>query len=121
MTAHVMAAAQDDSDGQRPALVLLHHFGGSSRTWQPFIAWIGDRRRCIALDLPGFGRQAAHSGPFTVAAMADHVAAQILGLGLDTYTLVGHSMGGKVALALAARCPDGLRSRGTATPRSRRP
>ena len=96
--------------GERPALVLLHHFGGSARTWQPFIECIGGRRRCIALDLPGFGRQAGHPGPYTVAAMADHVAASILRLGLDSYALVGHSMGGKVALALAARRPAGLQS-----------
>ena len=96
--------------GEGPALVLLHHFGGSARTWQPVIACIGDRRRCVAIDLPGFGGQAAHPGPYTVAAMADLVAAHIVELGLDDYTLVGHSMGGKVALALAARRPAGLGS-----------
>lgn len=102
--------AEPGGAGERPALVLLHHFGGSARSWQPFIASIGERRRCIALDLPGFGRAAKHPGPYTVAAMADHVAASIVALGLDSYTLVGHSMGGKVALALAARRSAGLRS-----------
>ena len=110
MTPPSISVERDDCDDHQPTLVLLHHFGGSARTWQPFIACIGDRRRCIALDLPGFGRQAGHPGPYTVAAMADHVAAQILDIGLNTYSLVGHSMGGKVALALAARCPAGLRS-----------
>ena len=42
--------------------------------------------------------------------MADHVAERIGELGLDAYGLVGHSMGGKVAVALAARCPEGLQS-----------
>jgi len=96
--------------GDEPALVLLHHFGGSARTWQSFIDTVGDRRRCVALDLSGFGRRAGHPGPYTVAAMADHVEACIVELGLEDYVLVGHSMGGKVALALAARRPAGLRS-----------
>ena len=110
MTPPSISVERDDCDDHQPTLVLLHHFGGSARTWQPFIACIANRRRCLALDLPGFGRQAGHPGPYTVAAMADHVAAQILDIGLNTYSLVGHSMGGKVALALAARCPAGLRS-----------
>lgn len=105
-----VAVERGPVEGRRPALVLLHHFGGSARTWQPFIECIGDRRRCIALDLPGFGRQVGHPGPYTVAAMANHVAASIVELGLDSFTLVGHSMGGKVALALAARRPAGLHS-----------
>ena len=98
------------SASDEPALVLLHHFGGSARTWQSFIDTVGGRRRCVALDLPGFGARAYHPGPYTVTAMADHVEAGIVELGLEDYVLVGHSMGGKVALALAARRPAGLRS-----------
>ena len=104
------AAELEHNTGERPVLVLVHHFGGSARTWQPVIECIGEQRRCVALDLPGFGREAGHPGPFTVAAMADHVARRILELGLDAYALVGHSMGGKVASALAARRPTGLQS-----------
>ena len=104
------ASARTADAGDGPALVLLHHFGGSARTWRTLIDRIGDRQRCFALDLPGFGAQADDPGPYTVAAMADHVQACIAELGLRNYRLVGHSMGGKVALALAGRRPAGLRS-----------
>ena len=74
------------------------------------IAMLGEDHPTLALDLPGFGKAAAAPGPYTVAAYADHVEACVRALGVDGFVLVGHSMGGKVALALAARRPRGLRS-----------
>ena len=91
-----------------PALVFLHHFGGSSGTWDGVIARLGASFEAIAFDLPGFGAEAAARGPFTVHAYADFVAARVRSLGLHSYMLIGHSMGGKIALALAARRPTKL-------------
>ncbi|MBC7921045.1 MAG: alpha/beta hydrolase [Ferruginibacter sp.] len=90
-------------------LVLLHYFGGSSQSWSAFTDHLSDRYRCVAPDLRGFGDSSAPQ-VFTVDAMADDVAALIRYLGLARYVLIGHSMGGKVALALAARNPVGLAS-----------
>ncbi len=92
------------------ALVSLHYFGGSSRSWHGVIECLADEYRCIAPDLRGFGDSQATPGGYAVNDGADDVAALIEHLGIERYVLVGHSMGGKIALALAARQPAGLQS-----------
>ena len=77
-----------------PALVFLHYYGGSSRTWAKVIAALPKPQHTIALDHRGWG-----------AADAEGV---IEALNLKQYVLVGHSMGGKVAQLMASRRPKGL-------------
>lgn len=86
-------------------LVFLHHFGGSGRTWTEVISLLKSEHRCVAPDLPGFG-DALPGGP-TMDDAADAVTL-VLPLAGERFVLVGHSMGGKIALALAARRPAGL-------------
>lgn len=93
-----------------PTIVLLHHFGGSARTWDEVIAILGPSYPTLAIDLPGFGDAPADPGPFGVADYADAVEARIDAEGLASIIVVGHSMGGKVALALAARRPPAMRA-----------
>lgn len=83
--------------------VLLHYFGGSALSWGPFAEALG--RPCMIPDLRGFG-DAPAGGAMDVAAYADDAEALVEGIG--PFVLVGHSMGGKVATALAARRPAGL-------------
>jgi pimeloyl-ACP methyl ester carboxylesterase len=91
--------------GGRPLAVCLHYLGGSARSWDalaaslPGLAW-------LALDLPGFGDAAGQPGA-SVAGMADAVAAALRGRPSSPWMLVGHSMGAKVACALARRAEDG--------------
>ena len=94
--------------GTGPARLFLHYFGGSSRTWEPVIDLLAGSFRCLALDLRGWGDSDAPPAGYHVADMADDVAGLVSTLGLDRYTLMGHSMGGKVAQAFAARHPVGL-------------
>lgn len=93
-----------------PTVVFLHHFGGSARSWDAVIAGLGGAFEIVALDLPGFGDAAGAPGPYTVAGMADHVEAKLRAQACPSFILVGHSMGGKVALAVAARRPAGLQA-----------
>lgn len=98
-----------DAGNGAPAVMMLHYFGGAGRAWTAVVEQLSPRHRCIAPDLPGFGScpPLAH---FSVDAMADAVADGIAALGLDDVVLVGHSMGGKIATALAGRRPPWLRA-----------
>lgn len=91
-----------------PTLVFLHHFGGSARTWDGVVGRLRAEYDCVAPDLRGFGTASGQGGPFSVAQYADDAADLARRLGLERYVLVGHSMGGKIALAWAARRPMGL-------------
>lgn len=90
----------------RPVLFMLHALGGSARAWHGVVAALGSGFECIAIDLPGFGDARDASG-WSVAAMADHVAAAIARRGAARWLLVGHSMGGKVASVVASRALAG--------------
>ena len=88
----------------RPRLVFAHYFGGSARSWTTLVDRLSDEMRCIVPDLPGFGDTPppAHlSLDGWVDAFADLA-------GDAPYVAVGHSMGGKIALALAARRPTAM-------------
>ncbi|RKS77514.1 pimeloyl-ACP methyl ester carboxylesterase [Motilibacter peucedani] len=110
----------DHRPGRGPALVLLHYWGGSARTWTPLLDHLGDRET-VGIDTRGWGRSRALPGPFDLHRLADDTAAVIESLGLADYVVVGHSMGGKVAQVLAARHPAGLRGLVLVAPAPARP
>ncbi|GAC1437247.1 MAG: alpha/beta fold hydrolase [Solirubrobacteraceae bacterium] len=84
-------------------LVLLHGLLDSADGWA---ALAGDTHRpCFAFDLPGFGASPMPRAP-RLASYADDVNAAIEALGIGGCTLVGHSLGGAVAAAVAERCPS---------------
>jgi 3-oxoadipate enol-lactonase len=98
-----------DSGVGAPALVFLHYWGGSSRTWERVIASLSNSYRCIAPDLRGWGNSGAPvDDAYALADFASDVEKLIQTLELDDYVLVGHSMGGKIAQLLASRRPVGL-------------
>ena len=88
-----------------PVFVCLHFLGGSAREWDGVSERLSGGARCLALDLPGFGDAADVSG-YGVAAMADAVIERVRAEELERWFLVGHSMGAKVALAVARRVED---------------
>ena len=98
--------------GRGPLLIMLHWLGGGAQTWREVSERLAGRGvRCAAVDLPGFG-EAATRGGYSVAAMADAVAETVRGLRASVeaetpWVLAGHSMGGKVAAAVARRAIDG--------------
>lgn len=89
--------------------VYLHYWAGSGRAFQAVAERLASSYTVLMPDLGGFGDAPAPAGGYTVDAYADEVAAFVAARQLQQYVLVGHSMGGKIALALAARQPAGLR------------
>ena len=86
--------------GREPAVVLLHGLLDSAEGWQALALASG--RRCLAVDLPGFGASAQPLRP-SVDAYADEVADALTRHDLGRFVLVGHSLGGAVATAVAER------------------
>ncbi|GAA4500595.1 alpha/beta hydrolase [Hymenobacter ginsengisoli] len=90
--------------------LALHYWAGSGREFELLRPLLPPGSHLLAPDLPGFGDEAAPAGfDYSVASYADWVAAYIEHNELEDYHLLGHSMGGKIALLLAARRPAGLR------------
>src|SRR5271155_2247328 len=100
----------EEAGERSPALVLLHSWGGSRRTWSEVIARLSSRFRCIAVDLRGWGKSDRQTEDYSLFAQADDVAGVIKSLKVKNFVLVGHSMGGKIAQILAGRRPDCLRA-----------
>ena len=92
-----------------PALVFLHYWGGTGRTWDLVASQLSGRHRCIAPDLRGWGGSSRDADSYALPVQADDVAAIIQSLELSQYILVGQSMGGKIAQILSARRPAGLK------------
>jgi pimeloyl-ACP methyl ester carboxylesterase len=84
-------------------VVFLHGLFGQGRNWTQFGKALADRHRVELIDLPDHGRSAWTAG-FDQVEVADTIAAA-LAQGDDPVALIGHSLGGKVAMALALRHP----------------
>ncbi|HTY71540.1 MAG TPA: alpha/beta hydrolase [Actinomycetes bacterium] len=96
--------------GAQPA-VLVHGLGGSALNWTTSSALLADRLACRAPDLPGFGESPPpHDGDYGVDAHARAVEELIEADGHGPVHLFGNSLGGAVAVRLAARRPDLVRS-----------
>ncbi len=91
-------------------LVFLHYFGGSAQSWSFVVKELKKYFRCIAIDLCGFGNSHSPSKQLSVKDSADDVIGLIKHLQLENYVLIGHSMGGKIALSIAAGKPENLQS-----------
>ena len=88
-------------------LVLFHGFTGSTKTWYPIVEQLPQDIRVIALDLIGHGQSAAPQdvNDYSMAKQVELLEALFEIMQLNTFTLVGYSMGGRVALSYAVRYP----------------
>jgi pimeloyl-ACP methyl ester carboxylesterase len=87
------------------ALVFLHGWGGDREYWKNQVAAFAGDYRIVALDQAGHGESRTDRKDSTISALGGDVEAVVKELGLKRVILVGHSMGGPVALAAAKRLP----------------
>ncbi len=95
--------------GKGRVVVLLHGFLGAAQIWEKTIDYLSTSYRVIAIDLPGHGSTPCIGYAHSMELMAACVKAVMDSLKLKKYVIIGHSMGGYVALAFADRYPDHLK------------
>jgi pimeloyl-ACP methyl ester carboxylesterase len=94
--------------GEGPSLVLVHGLGGAAWNWVELTSELVRRYRVLALDLPGHGGSSPLPSAESLTPFADVVAAVAEREVLLPAAVVGHSLGGVVALRLALRRPDAV-------------
>ncbi|XP_017218695.1 protein PHYLLO, chloroplastic isoform X10 [Daucus carota subsp. sativus] len=102
-------------DTNENVVVFLHGFLGTSEEWIPVMEAISGFSRCIAFDLPGHGKskievdtvtEPAKEHIFSIEAVSDIICELLSSINAPKVTLVGYSMGARVALYMALRCVD---------------
>lgn len=89
--------------GTGEVLLLVHGLGGSSSSWREMMPKLSKRYRVIAPDLLGHGESDKPHGEYSPAVFAHLLRGLLDTLGIDEVTVVGHSLGGGVAMTFAAR------------------
>ena len=97
---------REDGDASGPPLLLVHGFGASLHWWDAVVPALAREHRVIRVDLLGHGGSEKPRTGYSMQEQADRLAALLDRLDVPRATLVGHSMGGTVAVAFAERHPD---------------
>lgn len=97
-----------EEGGEGEPMILVHGNYGSSRWWRPILGKVGDYRM-IALDLPSFGRSSKPESEHTIPAYSTYLEYFIKEMDLNEFHLIGHSMGGAVAIRYALDHPEHLK------------
>ncbi len=92
--------------GSGPAILMLHGVGDSSTTWEPVHARLAQRFTVIAPDLLGHGESDKPRADYSLAAFANGVRDLLAALEIDRVTVVGHSLGGGIAMQFAYQYPQ---------------
>ena len=92
--------------GEGPVLLLVHGIAGTCENWGEVIEPLAHHHTVIAPDFPGHGASEAGSGDYSIGALASGLRDLLLALGYERATVVGHSLGGGVAMQLAYQFPE---------------
>lgn len=92
--------------GSGPLLVLVHGMAGTAENWSSVVEPLSLRHAVIAPDFPGHGMSAAGGGDYSLGSLASGLRDLLLTLGRERATVVGHSLGGGVALQFTYQFPE---------------
>jgi pimeloyl-ACP methyl ester carboxylesterase len=92
--------------GEGPLLVLVHGITSSSASWEPVLPALAERFEILAPDLLGHGQSDKPAGDYSLGSHACLVRDLMLMLGHESGTIVGHSLGGGIAMQLAYQFPE---------------
>ncbi len=100
--------------GEGRPVLILHGWGASSATMRPLLKQVRDSlpARAIALDFPGFGFSDRPPGAWGVGDYRAFLETFMDGLGIQAADIIAHSFGGRVAIRLAAECPERVKTPG---------
>ena len=104
---NVRLHVRDRGPRDAPALLMLHGFGSSLHTWQPWADALAADMRVISLDLPGAGLSSADPGPdYSDERSLELLLALLDQLQIERISLLGNSLGGRIAWRFAAAHPE---------------
>jgi pimeloyl-ACP methyl ester carboxylesterase len=92
--------------GSGPVLLLIHGMGGTFENWQAVIEPLARAHTVVAPDLPGHGASAPGAGDYSLGALAAGLRDLLVALGHERATLVGHSLGGGIAMQFSYQFPE---------------
>lgn len=92
--------------GEGPVLLLIHGIAGTCDNWREVVGPLARHHTVIAPDFPGHGASEAGSGDYSIGSLASGLRDLLLALGHERATLVGHSLGGGVAMQFAYQYPE---------------
>jgi len=98
---------RDDGPKTAPVIIMIHGFGSSLQTWEPWATLLEPKFRVVRFDLPGSGLSAPDPrGDYTDARTISILLALMDRLGIAKASLIGNSIGGRIAWTFAAEHPD---------------
>jgi pimeloyl-ACP methyl ester carboxylesterase len=101
----VQLAYTDEGTGTE-TIIFVHGLGSYLPAWKRNVEDLRSQYRCIAIDLPGYGKSSKAEYPISMTFYADIIAELITKLGLQSAILCGHSMGGQISMTAALKYPQ---------------